>query len=125
VHAPKIDKNNQMVELEVHPTHKVVHQRVITPVFVDNRSMIMVYYADKANDRYTYLSSSADKDLHDLYKAQMKKDVVANVILTYFEVRPYQTAEGVTGSYIKMIAHMELGGLLPDFVKKSIGEVQC
>ena len=30
----------------------------------------------------------------------------------------------MTGSYIKMIVHLDVGGLLPDFVKKSIGEAQ-
>ena len=54
--------------------------------------MIMIYYEDKEKDRYTYLSSSANEELHATYKAQMKKDVVAKCILTYFEVRPAQTA---------------------------------
>lgn len=46
-HCTKIDKAVQMKQLEVHPDHKIVHQRIITPVMVSNRSIIQTFFEDK------------------------------------------------------------------------------
>ena len=113
-----------MILLEENSDHKIVHQRIITPPLVSNRSMIQTFYEDRVADgTITYLSTTTgNQNLEKKYAKILKDDVMAFCFITFIEVKPNIGANGITGSYIKLILSIDLGGSLPDFVKKFIGE---
>ena len=118
----KIDKANEMKLLEDNGDTRVVHQRIITPTLVSNRSHIMTMWSEPNFDgKSLYLATSVgNEELEKKYAKNLGKDGVSLAHLTYTEV---EACEG--GIKIVFVLHIDVAGSLPDFVKTKIGQAQA
>ena len=84
-HCTKVDKANVMVQLEAHDDHKIVHQRIMTPVMVGNRSMIQTMWKDYNPEGVSIYCSTTkgNEALYEKYAKEMGKDVIAECHFAY------------------------------------------
>jgi hypothetical protein len=101
-HATKIDKNNimKLMETEADGT-PIIHQRIITPVMVSNRSIIEAFYEERRPDgSLLFIAGSVGNEEYlKKYSKEIGKDEIAQCILSYCEVTPVKDGTGkATGS---------------------------
>ena len=95
---------------------------------VSNRSLIQSFFVDKKPNGSIIFNqtSTGNKELETKYAKEIGKDVIAVAYIVSLQVKPVTNAEGeITACYCVMMINIDVGGTLPDFVKKAIGEAQC
>ena len=95
---------------------------------VSNRSLIQSFFVDKKPNGSIIFNqtSTGNKELETKYAKEIGKDVIAVAYIVSLQVKPVTNADGeITACYCVMMINIDVGGTLPDFVKKAIGEAQC
>jgi len=94
-------------------------------VVVSNRSIIQTFYnVERTDGGFTGLASSdGNAELEKKYAKLIGSDVIAAAFIVYMDVTPIIDANGkVTGSRIVQVFIIDVGGSLPDMIRKKIGE---
>ncbi len=127
-YVKKIDKALEMTMLEpLSDGIRIVHQRIYTPVIVSNRSIIQTFYdVERTDGGFTGLASSqGNAELEKKYAKLIGSDVIAQAFIVYMDVTPIIGSDGkITGSRIVQVFIIDVGGSLPDMIRKKIGEAQ-
>ena len=94
-------------------------------MIVSNRSIIQTFYnVERTDGGFTGLASSqGNAELEKKYAKLIGNDVIAQAFIVYMDVTPIIGSDGkITGSRIVQVFIIDVGGSLPDMIKKKIGE---
>lgn len=83
---------------------------------MDNRSILTCSYCIPFEDgSFTFIASSRGNDeIKDKYKTQIGKDVVANNIINYWHIVPFNDGQGMS---VTQVSSMHIGGKMNDKIK--------
>ena len=113
--------NNKMTRtvLPEDDGHKVVLMKMKMPMMITNRSIVSCFYEHQREDGWKVLLHSSQGNDHIVAanKSAIGKDVVADMVITYYAWRPY---EG--GLEIWHINKMNPAGSIPDFLKNKMAK---
>ena len=96
---------------------KVFHIQMKMPMMISNRSIITVFYEHEDDRGYKIVahSSQGSEQIVAAHRAEIGKDVLANMIVTYLAAKPYD------GGYeLNQVVSMDIAGMIPGFVKTKI-----
>ena len=101
---------------------KVYHLKMKMPLVISNRSLVTTFYRCESADGHNIImnSSQGNESFVEARRDQIGRDVLATQHIGYISYKPY---EG--GIELRNLQCMDPAGLIPDFIKKSMGKRQA
>merc|ERR1712079_155442 len=90
------------------------------PLMITNRSIITTFYEHTDEDtgyRNLFHSSLGNETIQESRSSLIGKDVVANMILTFMQSRPYDG-----GMEMNQVIALDISGMIPNVVKSKIAK---
>ena len=109
------DKRVTMVKCPDQDGCEAYLMQIKMPMFMTNRVFPNLYYVvERRNGTLEYImSSQGSEELQQQQAKKIGKDVVANSIISYFEIKPTDD-----GCDVRSVVCLDIGGSIPDALKR-------